>query len=117
MDIFAGKRFVEEGVIKPDLYEPQLNPVYASVLAHYRVVADPARVADPDRKGSVENAIQHTQDTALKGRRDCPSGLKGAVPVRSKAGALNLGTAAPGREASEIPKRRDSARRRTCRAK
>lgn len=69
MDIFAGKRFVEEGVIKPDLYEPQLNPVYASVLAHYRVVADPARVADPDRKGSVENAIQHTQDTALKGRR------------------------------------------------
>jgi transposase len=60
---------LKEGVIKPDLYEPELNPVYASVLAHYGVVADPARVADPDRKGSVENAIQHTQDTALKGRR------------------------------------------------
>ena len=60
---------LKEGVIKPDLYEPHLNPVYASVLAHYSVVADPARVADPDRKGSVENAIQHTQDTALKGRR------------------------------------------------
>lgn len=60
---------LKEGVIKPDLYEPELNPVYASVLAHYSVVADPARVADPDRKGSVENAIQHTQDTALKGRR------------------------------------------------
>lgn len=60
---------LKEGVIKPDLYEPRLNPVYASVLAHYSVVADPARVADPDRKGSVENAIQHTQDTALKGRR------------------------------------------------
>ncbi len=60
---------LKEGVIKPDLYEPQLNPLYASVLAHYGVVADPARVADPDRKGSVENAIQHTQDTALKGRR------------------------------------------------
>ena len=39
------------------------------MLAHYGVVADPARVADPDRKGSVENAIQHTQNTALKGRR------------------------------------------------
>jgi hypothetical protein len=26
-------------------------------------------VRDPDRKGSVENAIQHTQNTALKGRR------------------------------------------------
>jgi transposase len=60
---------LKEGVIKPDLYEPELNPVYASVLAYYSVVADPARVADPDRKGSVENAIQHTQNTALKGRR------------------------------------------------
>jgi len=60
---------LKEGVIKPDLYEPELNSVYASVLAHYGVVADPARVADPNRKGSVENAIQHTQDTALKGRR------------------------------------------------
>jgi transposase len=60
---------LKEGVIKPDLYEPELNPLYALVLAHYGVVADPARVADPDRKGSVENAIQHTQSTALKGRR------------------------------------------------
>jgi hypothetical protein len=33
------------------------------------VVADPARVRDPNRKGSVENAIGHTQATALKGRR------------------------------------------------
>jgi transposase len=60
---------LKEGVIKPDLYEPELNPLYASVLDHYGAVADPCRVADPDRKGSVENAIQHTQDTALKGRR------------------------------------------------
>lgn len=60
---------LKEGVIKPDLYEPQLNPVYSAMLAHYGVVADPARVADPNRKGTVENAIQHTQNTALKGRR------------------------------------------------
>jgi transposase len=60
---------LKEGVIKPDLYEPELNPLYALVLSHYGVVADPARVADPNRKGSVENAIQHTQNTALKGRR------------------------------------------------
>ena len=33
------------------------------------MVADPARVRDPNRKGTVENAIQHTQATALKGRR------------------------------------------------
>ncbi|MFP4896237.1 IS21 family transposase [Paraburkholderia sp. EG304] len=60
---------LKEGVIKPDLYEPELNPVYAAMLAHYGVVADPARVRDPNRKGTVENAIQHTQGTALKGRR------------------------------------------------
>jgi hypothetical protein len=60
---------LKEGVLKPDLYEPELNPVYAAVLAHYGVVADPARVRDPNRKGTVENAIGHTQATALKGRR------------------------------------------------
>lgn len=59
---------LREGVIKADIYEPELNPVYAAMLEHYGVVADPARVGDPDRKGTVENAIQHTQGTALKGR-------------------------------------------------
>ena len=59
---------LKEGVIKPDIYEPELNPLYAAMLCHYGVVADPARVGDPDRKGTVENAIQHTQGTALKGR-------------------------------------------------
>ena len=57
------------GVLHPDLYEPALNPVYAALLGHYGVVADPCRVRDPNRKGTVENAIQHTQATALKGRR------------------------------------------------
>jgi transposase len=60
---------LKEGVIKPDLYEPTLNPVYSAMLAHHHVIADPCRVGDPDRKGSVENAIKHTQNTALKGRR------------------------------------------------
>ena len=60
---------LKEGVLKPDLYEPELNPIYSAMLAHYAVVADPARVADPNRKGCVESAIQHTQGTALAGRR------------------------------------------------
>ena len=41
---------LKEGVIKPDIYEPDLNPLYAAMLEHYNVVADPARVEDPDRK-------------------------------------------------------------------
>jgi len=60
---------LKQGVIRPDLYEPQFNAVYAAMLAHYGVIAEACRVADPDRKGTVENAIQHTQDTALKGRK------------------------------------------------
>jgi transposase len=60
---------LKEGVQRPDLYEPELNPVYAAMLEHYGVVADPARVRDPNRKGTVEHAIGHTQATALKGRR------------------------------------------------
>lgn len=60
---------LKSGVIRPDLYEPDLNAVYAAMLAHYGVVADTCRVGDPNRKGTVENAIQHTQDTALKGRK------------------------------------------------
>jgi transposase len=60
---------LREGVIRPDLYEPELNPLYAAMLAHYEAVADTCRVGDPNRKGTVESAIQHTQSTALKGRK------------------------------------------------
>ena len=60
---------LKEGVITPDHYEPQLNRVYATALVHYGVVADPARIRDPNRKGAVESAIGHTQATALAGKR------------------------------------------------
>jgi len=60
---------LREGVLTPDLYEPALNPVYGAMLEHYGVVAEVCRVGDPNRKGTVERAIQYTQDTALKGRR------------------------------------------------
>ena len=45
---------LKKGVLKPDLYEPELNPIYSAMLADYAVVADPARVADPEWKGCVE---------------------------------------------------------------
>lgn len=31
---------LKQGVIRSDLYEPQLNPVYAAMLAHYGAVAN-----------------------------------------------------------------------------
>lgn len=60
---------LKEGVLKPDVYDPELNPLYRDVLAHYGVVALPARVRHPDRKGKVERAVDHAQETPLKGRR------------------------------------------------
>jgi transposase len=60
---------LREGVITPDTYEPELNPLYRDVLAHYGVVALPCRVRDPDRKGKVESGVGHTQKTPLQGQR------------------------------------------------
>jgi hypothetical protein len=60
---------LKEGVLKPDIYDPDLNPLYRDMLAHYGVVALPARVRHPDRKGKVERAVGHAQSTPLKGRR------------------------------------------------
>src|SRR5499433_1990297 len=60
---------LREGVVKPDLYDPELNPLYRDVLAHYGAVALPCRVKDPDRKGKVEAGVGHAQKTPLKGLR------------------------------------------------
>jgi hypothetical protein len=60
---------LKEGVRKPDIYDPTLNPLFKDVLTHYGVVAMPCRVQDPDRKGKVESGVGHAQKTPLKGLR------------------------------------------------
>jgi len=60
---------LKEGVLKPDIYDPQLNLLYAKMLEHHGVVALPCRPYAPDLKGKVESAVGYTQKTALKGRR------------------------------------------------
>ena len=60
---------LREGVLKPDIYDPSLNPLYRDVLAHYGAVALPCRVGDPDRKGKVEAGVAHAKKTPLKGQR------------------------------------------------
>jgi transposase len=60
---------LREGVLKADLYDPTINPLYHDVLSHYGVVAMPCRVRDPDRKGKVESGVGHAQKTPLKGQR------------------------------------------------
>lgn len=60
---------LKEGVLKPDIYDPALNPLYRDLLAHYGVVALPCRVADPDRKGKVERGVGYAKNTPLRGLR------------------------------------------------
>jgi len=60
---------LREGVGKPDIYDPTINPLYRDLLAHYRCVAMPCRIQDPDRKGKVESGVGHAQKTPLKGQR------------------------------------------------
>ena len=60
---------LREGVLKADLYDPTLNPLYRDVLAHYGAVPLPCRVRHPNRKGKVESGIGHAQKTPLKGLR------------------------------------------------
>lgn len=58
-----------EGVLTPDIYDPEINPLYRDMLAHYGAVAMPCRVRDPDRKGKVESGVGHAKKTPLKGQR------------------------------------------------
>ena len=60
---------LKEGVLRPEWYDPALNPLYRDVLRHYGVVPLPCRVRDPDRKGKVERSVGHAQRTPLKGQR------------------------------------------------
>jgi len=60
---------LREGVLKPDIYDPTVNPLYRDMLRHYNVVALPCRVRDPDRKGKVERGVGHAKNTPLKGVR------------------------------------------------
>ena len=57
---------LREGVIKPDIYDPTVNPLYRDMLQHYNVVALPCRVRDPDRKdhASYCTASARFEDTS-----------------------------------------------------
>jgi hypothetical protein len=55
-------------VLRPDVYDPALNPLYRDALTHYGVTALPCRVRHPDRKGKVESGISHAQQK-LRGLR------------------------------------------------
>jgi transposase len=54
---------LREGVLKPDVYHPAVNPLYRDMLAHYGCIALPCRVGHSDRKGKVESCVGHAKKT------------------------------------------------------
>jgi hypothetical protein len=57
---------LKSGVIKPDLYEPQLNIAYQEMAEHYGCFIDPARVRKPKDKGKVERAVSPVREMFRK---------------------------------------------------
>lgn len=60
---------LSEGVLKPDIYDPALNPLYRDMLAHYGVFALPCRVADPDRKAYASHCTSCELQKTFSGNR------------------------------------------------
>jgi hypothetical protein len=53
---------LKSGVLRPDLYDPQLNPLYRQMGQHYGAFIDPARPGQPKDKGKVERVIPVVRD-------------------------------------------------------
>ena len=87
---------LKEGVLTPDIYDPELNPLYRDMLAHYGVIALPARVRHPDRKGKVERAVDHAAGGPLKSMRfESLEEAQAYLDVASASGARHHAEAGP----------------------
>jgi len=53
---------LKSGVIRPDRYDPKLNPLYRQMAEHYRCFIDPARPGRPKDKGKVERIVPPVRD-------------------------------------------------------
>lgn len=49
---------LKSGVIKPSIYEPELNALFSDFAEHYRCSVVPARSRKPKDKAHVENAVK-----------------------------------------------------------
>jgi len=56
---------LKAGVIRPDFYDPELNPSYRELAAHYGTTIIPARVRRPRDKAKAENAVQQVERWVL----------------------------------------------------
>lgn len=60
---------LKSGVLKANIYEPELNPTYEKFAEHYSFIPLPCLPRRPEHKGKTESGVKYTQDNALKGRK------------------------------------------------
>jgi transposase len=59
---------LKPGVLRADLYDPQLNRGYAELAAYYGVLVDPCRANHPKDKPRVERLMPYLRDSFFAGR-------------------------------------------------
>ena len=59
---------LKTGVVKPDLYDPQLNRAYAELGSFYGCLIDPARAGKPKDKPRIERPMPYIRDSFWAGR-------------------------------------------------
>ncbi len=59
---------LKAGVLKPCVYDPELNPKLRDFALHYGTCIMPSRVRTPRHKGKVERQVAYVQNNALKKR-------------------------------------------------
>jgi len=76
---------LKSGVKTPCKYDPEINPVYAELCAHYGVTAIPARPGEARDKAKVENSVLVAQRRILAVLRNrsffCLAELNDAIAV------------------------------------
>lgn len=60
---------LKTGVIRPDLYDPQINLAYGELAAFYGTLIDPARANKPKDKPRVERPMPYIRDSFWAGRQ------------------------------------------------
>ena len=58
---------LKSGVVKADIYDPQINKAYDECQRHYGFVADPCRSRKATDKAKVERSVPYVRDNLVRG--------------------------------------------------
>jgi len=59
---------LKTGVVRPDLYDPQINLAYSELAAFHGTLIDPARARKPKDKPRIERPMSYIRDSFFAGR-------------------------------------------------